>query len=161
MCKSGRSLGDDWSALGRGQRVPGSQAAARSHHGALRLGMLQGLGLGMVQRCLPLWVLRLGWVLELKLGFELLLIHTRRSIMGKRLWGGEAGATNSWDHFKQPIYPQSLCLTLMYMYTCIQWFRCVCVCLHMLVCLMSRCLIYIGERSRKDTQSISNISNKT
>lgn len=52
--------------------------------------MLQGLGLGMVQRWLGMWVLRLGWVLELKLGFE--LVHTRRPIVGKRLWG-EAGAS--------------------------------------------------------------------
>lgn len=77
----------------------GSQAAAWSHNRAMGLGMLQGLGLGMVQRWLGMWVLRLGWVLELKLGFELVLVHTGRPIMGKRLWG-EAGATNSWDHFE-------------------------------------------------------------
>ena len=48
-----------------------------------------------------MWVLRLGWVLELKLklGFELVLAHTGWPIMGKRLWG-EAGATKSWDHLE-------------------------------------------------------------
>lgn len=68
----------------------GSQAAAGAHHGAMRLGMLQRMGLGMVQRWLGMWVL------ELELGFE--LVHTGRPIVGKRLWV-EGGATISWDHF--------------------------------------------------------------
>lgn len=38
-------------------------------------------------------------MLELKLGFELVLVHTGRPIVRKRLWE-EAGATNSWDHFE-------------------------------------------------------------
>lgn len=66
----------------------GSQAAAGAHHGAMRLGMLQGMGRRVVQR-------RLGmWVLELELRFELLLllVHTGRPIVRKRLWG-EVGAT--------------------------------------------------------------------
>ncbi len=71
----------------------GSQAAAGAHHGAMRLGMLQGMGLGMVQRLLGVWVL------ELKLGFELLLVHTGRPIVRKRLWG-EVGETVSGDHFE-------------------------------------------------------------
>lgn len=56
----------------------GSQAAAGAHHGAMRLGVLQGVGLWVVQRWLGVWVL------ELKLGFE--LVHTGRPIMGKRLF---------------------------------------------------------------------------
>lgn len=76
----------------------GSQAAARAQNGAMGLGMLQGMGLGVVQRWLGMWVLRLGWVLELKLGFELVLVHTGRPIMGKRLWG-EAGATKQLGPF--------------------------------------------------------------
>lgn len=65
----------------------GSQAAARAHNGAMGLGVLQGMGLGMVQWWLGMWVLRLGWVLELKLGFELVLVHTGLPIMRMRLWG--------------------------------------------------------------------------
>lgn len=64
----------------------GSQAAAGAHQGAMRLRVLQGMCLGMVQRRLGMWVLRLGWVLELKLGFELLLVHTRRPIVRQRLF---------------------------------------------------------------------------
>lgn len=56
----------------------GSQAAAGTHHGAMRLGMLQGMGLGMVQRWLGMWVL------ELELGLE--LVHTGRPIVRKRLF---------------------------------------------------------------------------
>lgn len=70
----------------------GSQAAAGAHHGAMRVRVLQGMGLRMVQRWLRLWVL------ELRLGFELLLVHTGRPIMRKPLWG-EVGATVSWDLF--------------------------------------------------------------
>lgn len=55
----------------------GSQAATRANHWAVGLRVLQGMGVGMVQRRLLLWVPQLG--------FELLLIHTRRPIMGKRL----------------------------------------------------------------------------
>lgn len=58
--------------------------------------MLQGMGLVMVQRWLGVWVL------ELKLGFELLLlllVHTGRPIVRKRL-SGEVGATISRDHFE-------------------------------------------------------------
>lgn len=64
----------------------GGQAAARGHHGVEGLGMMQGMGLGMMQRWLGMRVLRLGWVLELKLGFELLLVHTGWPIMRKRLF---------------------------------------------------------------------------
>lgn len=74
----------------------GSLAAAGAHHGAVTLGVLQSMGLGMVQRRLGMRVLGLGRVLELKLGFELVLVHTGRAIVGKRLHG-EAGATYSWD----------------------------------------------------------------
>lgn len=77
----------------------GSQAAAGAHQGAMRLRVLQGMCLGMVQRRLGMWVLRLGWVLELKLGFELLLVHTGRPIVRQRLWR-EVGATVSWEHFE-------------------------------------------------------------
>lgn len=56
----------------------------------MRLGVLQGMGLGMVQ----LW---LGMcVLELKLRFE--LVHTGRSVMRKHLWV-EVRAAISRDHF--------------------------------------------------------------
>lgn len=44
----------------------------------MSLGMLQGMGLGMVQRWLGMWVL------ELKLGFQ--LVHTGRPIMRKCLF---------------------------------------------------------------------------
>lgn len=90
VCERGRGLGDDRSRLGGGQSLLGGQAAARAQHGAMRLGMLQRMGLGMVQRWLGMWVL------ELKLGFE--LVHTGRSIMRKHLWGG-ARATISCDHW--------------------------------------------------------------
>lgn len=82
----------------------GSQAAAGAQHGAMRLGMLQGMGLGMVQRWLG--------VLELKLGFELLLVHTGRPIVRKRLWG-EVGTTISRDHIlnsRGGICFQSVCV---------------------------------------------------
>lgn len=64
----------------------GGQAAARGHHWAMCLGMMQCMSLGMMQRWLGMWVLRLGWVLELMLGFELVLAHTGGPIMRKRLW---------------------------------------------------------------------------
>lgn len=82
VCEGRRSLGDDRSRLRGGQGLLGSQAAAGAHHGAMRVRVLQGMGLGMVQRRLGLWVL------ELKLGFELLmlLVHTGRPIMRKRLF---------------------------------------------------------------------------
>lgn len=101
VCEGGRSLGDDRSGLGGRQSLLGSQAAAGAHHGAMRLGMLQGMGLGMVQRWLGVWVL------ELKLGFELLMVHTGRPIMRKRLWGG---VTISWDHSQGSICFQSVCV---------------------------------------------------
>ncbi|TNN88106.1 hypothetical protein EYF80_001687 [Liparis tanakae] len=52
----------------------------------MRVRVLQRMGLRMVQPWLRLWVLRLGWVLELKLGFELLLVHTGRPVL--ELGGG-------------------------------------------------------------------------
>lgn len=64
----------------------GGQAAARGHHGVVGLGMMQGMGLGMMQRWLGMRVRRLGRVLELKLGFELVLVHTGWPIMRKRLF---------------------------------------------------------------------------
>lgn len=50
----------------------------------MRVRVLQQMGLRMVW--LRLWVLRLGWVLELKLGFELLLVHTGWPIVRKPLF---------------------------------------------------------------------------
>lgn len=73
----------------------GGQAAARGHHGAMCLGMMQCMSLGMMQRWLGMWVLRLGWVLELVLGFELVLAHTGGPIMRKRLWKELKKKTNS------------------------------------------------------------------
>lgn len=64
----------------------GGQAAAWAQHGAVRLGVLQGMGLGMVQLWLGLCVLR----------FE--LVHTGRSVMRKHLWV-EVRAAISRDHF--------------------------------------------------------------
>lgn len=77
MCERGGSLGDDGSRLGGGQGLLGGQAAAWAQHGAMGLGMLQGMGVGKVQLWLGLCVL------ELKLQFE--LVHTGRPIMGKHL----------------------------------------------------------------------------
>lgn len=79
VCEHGRSLCDDRAGLGGGQNLLGCQAAAGGHHGAMRLGMLQRVGLRVVQR-------RLGvGVLELELGFE--LVHAGWPIMRKRLQG--------------------------------------------------------------------------
>lgn len=145
VCERGRSLGDDWSRLGGRQSLLGSQAAAGTHHGAMRLGMLQGMGLGMVQRWLGMWVL------ELELGLE--LVHTGRPIVRKRLWG-EVGATISWDHFEpaeQCLLSVSMCVVIwgdfdVCVHACMHLLRC--VCLIVLVYLMSSCLIYRGECDR-------------
>lgn len=50
----------------------------------MRLGMLQGMGLRMLQLRLGVRVRVLE--LERRLGFE--LVHTGRSIIRKHLWGG-------------------------------------------------------------------------
>lgn len=84
----------------------GRQAAAGAHHGAMGVEVQQGVGVGMVQRRLR--VLRSGWVLELKLRFELLLVHAGRPIVRKPLWG-EAGATISWDPFELALSILSVC----------------------------------------------------
>lgn len=75
MCERGGSLGDDRARLRGGQSLLGGQAAAGAHHGAMGLGVLQRLGLGVVQRELR--------VLQLKLGLE--LVHAGRPIVRKRL----------------------------------------------------------------------------
>lgn len=131
----GRSLVDDWARLGGGQGLLSGQAAARAHHGAMGLRVLQRMGLGMVQR-------RLGmWVLELKLGFELVLVHTGRPIMGKRLWG-EAEATNSWDHFERRGHSSAFNLrVLLWSEVILRAYVCFGVCL-------SSCFICSGECDR-------------
>lgn len=104
----------------------GSQAAAGAHHGAMGLRVLQGVGLGMVQRWLWMWM----WVLELKLGFELLLlllVHTGRPIMRKRLWGE---VTISWDPFELcSVDFQSLCGLVILISVC------ACICLAAFLCV--------------------------
>lgn len=55
----------------------GGQTAAWAQHGTVRLGVLQGMGLGVVQ-------LQVGMcVMELKLRFE--LVHAGWSVMRKHL----------------------------------------------------------------------------
>lgn len=138
VCEGGRSLGDDRSRLRGGQSLLGSQAATGAHHGAMRVRVLQGMGLWVVQRRLGLWVLRL------KLGFELLmlLVHTGRPIMWKRLRGGE-GRSGS-DNQLGPFW------TIFFQLVCVLWSEVILTCVHLFkcVCLTSICLIYTGECDR-------------
>ena len=83
VCEHGGSLCDDRTGLGGGQNLLGCQAAAGGHHGAMRLRVLQRVGLRVVQR-------RLG-VLQLELGFE--LVRTGGPIMRQRLWGRRYSST--------------------------------------------------------------------
>lgn len=69
VCERGGSLGDDQPSQGGGQNMLRVVAAARAHHAAVALWMLQRKRVGMVQ--LRLWVRVLG--------------HTGLPVMGENL----------------------------------------------------------------------------
>lgn len=78
VCECGGSLGDNQPSQGGGQNMLRAVAAARAHHAAVALWMLQGKRVGMVQ--LGLWVRVLG--------------HTGLPVMGENL--GVRGGRH-WD----------------------------------------------------------------